>query len=65
MVAHYNGNLMEELGQISPLPVIDTALFVKEKGNRIHPRDFLVREGWVEGGRYPKQTEFLSPFVSP
>lgn len=40
------------VGPISPLPVIDIPLFVREKRNRIHPRDFLGKAGWVEGGRY-------------
>ena len=65
MGGHCHRHSMEEFGQISLLPVIDTVLFVREKRSGIHPRDFWGREEWVEGGRYPRQTEFLCLVISP
>lgn len=62
---HCNGHLMEELGQMSLLPVIDTVVFVREGRNGIHPRDFSGREEWAQCGRHPRQTEFLCPVISP
>lgn len=52
--AHDNDNFMEKQATFpfcSLLPVTDMAVFVREEKTQNLPKDFLGREGWIEGGR--------------